>query len=671
MVQSEILSAIVTIVYILVIIGIGVYIGRKWINTDSDFLVGGREMGATLVGSSLVANMFSGGYVPGIVALGFVSGFGGGWLFWGACLGFILGLVTVVPFWRKSGSYTPAEYFEYQYGSTGRIIVVLATLFVALFITGFQYVGVSSVVAGAFGIDPKVAIILLGGAIGIYAIISGMWGVSVTDFVQLIWVGSTIFLLVPGYLAMKHGFPSASSAAISAEMMTFPFGSGDLLGFTGGTLLTLIVVNCLLVLGGPYFWVRATSSRSVEKTKQGWLIGAVIGFLGGLMGVFLGLWGRMLVEPESPSQVLGLLLSQETPLWMGALAISGVIAATMSTIDLVYQTAATTVTRDIFQRYLNYSDRKQLLQISRTIMGAVALTSIIISILFTGTLVEFIVFAITMIVPFTVLVFDAWLTKFGTKEGVVAMFVFSLSMIFYWTFMSGSEVDVLWPALLTAVVTLYGVSAIVRFTGSWWTDPWGRELQPKIDNIKGEQTDYKGGLTASQMMILEMVNKEFHDLSDILDTCGPQFKDFDFGMDASAYLNEIDHLIAEGYLRRHSERMTDQLEVSLTSKGKEATPELSESEATLLEDENIPLAALKLLKVVAEYRSRHGESPTITEIQHLKETEGIDIESEIGSVVIFTKLVQEGLAKNTGVFRYRIIPTDEGHRLIETYEDVL
>ncbi|MFC7157791.1 sodium:solute symporter [Halomarina halobia] len=454
--------------YLVIILAIALYVGKKWIGDESDFMVAGREMGAVITSASLVAIILSGGFVPTVVLMGFLFGIGGAWFLWGWVVGMALVMATWAGFWRYTGGYTPAEYFEYQYGVSGRLSVLVATMVFGIIAGAFQYVGAGALVAGAFGTDTTVTIIVIGGTITIYALLAGMWGISITDFIQAIWVVTAVFIAVPVYLFVNHGLPTVGEN-ITPEMLSFPFGSMEVFGLAGGTVITFVWLNILLA-NSAHYWMRASAARNERTVRRGWMLSIVIVGFCGLMGAVLGLWARMLVAPDDPAQAFGLLLAQETPVWLGALAVSGVIAATMSTADMMYQMVANTVTRDFFQRFTGINSRRELLRYSRiTILGMGVLT-IFLATSYPGSLPQMIAFALSMGGPLFVLSMDSWLTRFGTKEGTVIMIAAVIVAIFYWEFFSpiNAQIQTLWISGAVSLVTFYSVSALVRITGSWW-----------------------------------------------------------------------------------------------------------------------------------------------------------------------------------------------------------
>lgn len=167
--------------------------------------------------------------------------------------------------------------------------------------------------------------------------------------------------------------------------------------------------------------------------------------------------------------------------------------------------------------------------------------------------------------------------------------------------------------------------------------------------------------------IIDAINKGFTYVSDVLDYCGPRHDEQNRGLDSAAYLEEIDKLVASGYVEREGERFNAQLKLKLTEQGQEAAPTLSGAEQELVDEYNISLDSLSILESVIEHEASEGTAPSISDIQ---ETDNRSV-SAYQYTVQFNQLTEAGLATEKGIFRFRIDPTEKGRNLVEEYESHL
>jgi hypothetical protein len=178
-----------------------------------------------------------------------------------------------------------------------------------------------------------------------------------------------------------------------------------------------------------------------------------------------------------------------------------------------------------------------------------------------------------------------------------------------------------------------------------------------------------GGESVSDLhlAILDAINKGYTYVADVLDYCGPRLDEQSRGLDSAAYLREIDNLEDRGYIRREGKRFNAQLKLQLTSRGEEATPTLSGADQSALDEYGVPLEALSVLKHAIDFETAEGGSPNISQIQQRDNVNA----SAYRYTAQFNRLVDQGLAGEKGIFRYRIQPTDKGRTAVSEYEDHL
>ena len=181
---------------------IGVYYTGRAGRSLADYFLSGRGLPWWLAGTSMVATTFAADTPLVVNGLVVKYGVAGNWLWWNLALS---GLLTVFFFsrlWRRAGVLTDVEFAELRYG--GRPAAVLRgvrALYLALpinlVIMGWVTRAMATILEIAFGLSGwKVALLLFALTAG-YSILSGLWGVIVTDFFQfIVAMGGTILLAV-------------------------------------------------------------------------------------------------------------------------------------------------------------------------------------------------------------------------------------------------------------------------------------------------------------------------------------------------------------------------------------------------------------------------------------------------------------------------------------------
>ena len=213
----NILDCIVIAAYFLFVIGIGVRFTKKAGKNLDEYFLSGRELPWWLAGVSMVATTFAADTplaVTGIIA---TSGIAGNWLWWNFLLSGMFTVFFFAHLWRRAGVMTDVEFAEIRYsGTPAKILRGFRALYLAIpinvVIMGWVTVGMAKVVNIAFGWDQWQTLILLYGITALYILLSGMWGVVLTDFIQffIAMAGSVVLAVfavkeVGGIAGLKSG----------------------------------------------------------------------------------------------------------------------------------------------------------------------------------------------------------------------------------------------------------------------------------------------------------------------------------------------------------------------------------------------------------------------------------------------------------------------------------
>lgn len=174
-------------------------------------------------------------------------------------------------------------------------------------------------------------------------------------------------------------------------------------------------------------------------------------------------------------------------------------------------------------------------------------------------------------------------------------------------------------------------------------------------------------VTELHKAIINSINKGNEYIADVLDSCGPRLEKQERGMDCSAYLNEVDRLVEQGYIEREANMFDGYLKLRLTEKGKEMADTLPDAERELIDEYGISFDKLRLLRDVLDYESEEEKSPSISQLQEFDDRSA----SAYQYTLRFNYLVDAELATEKGIFRYRIVPTDAGSRVLEEHEEYL
>ena len=168
---------------------IGLYYYRRAGASVGQFFLSGRDLPWWLAGTSMVATTFAADTPLAVTGLVARDGIAGNWIWWNAALGSMLTVFFFARLWRRAGILTDVEFAELRY--TGRPAAILRgfrALYLGLpincVIIGWVNLAMAKILSVTMGWDRLSAVIFSLGMTGVYAALSGLRGVVVTDLFQ-------------------------------------------------------------------------------------------------------------------------------------------------------------------------------------------------------------------------------------------------------------------------------------------------------------------------------------------------------------------------------------------------------------------------------------------------------------------------------------------------------
>ncbi len=259
--------------FLLVSIGIGLYMSRRASRSTSDFFLTGRNLPWYVAGTSMVATTFAADTPLAVTELVAQSGVSGNWLWWNMLFGGMLTVFFFARLWRRAGIMTDAEFVAIRYsGRPARFLRGFRAIYIGIFMNavvmawvnlamvkilqvmfpGLTVFGYSQVVILGVGFSSH--LLVVGGMmvfVALYSSLSGLWGVSITDTFQfIIAMGGSIIL---AFVALDHvGGISELQSQLSEVGWVFDFfpvveGGGREVSGTG--MLKMSVVALVAYLG--------------------------------------------------------------------------------------------------------------------------------------------------------------------------------------------------------------------------------------------------------------------------------------------------------------------------------------------------------------------------------------------------------------------------------------
>ena len=447
--------------YLIMLLGLGfagLIKSRAAQDAEADYYLAGRGQGLLVTSLTIMATYFSGfailtfpgwvysdGIAPMLFALNLPV----------AAAGIYLLGNRIRKLGQEHGHITPADLISHHYGDS-RMLRFLVALVGALYVIPYVVIQIKAGGILAQGLFQNVDhLTLLGWKVSIedtgvavlslvtmlYVLIGGMRSVAWTDVIQGLLLLSAMLLSGIAIIYALGGVSGyfVAVSKLNGELLTMPppgerFNTWSALSFCSFASLASILQ--------PAQWMRFYSARSGDTLRKTAIVFSTVLPICFLLGVFLvGLGGRALFPmidgalPEGmskPDDIVIHVISQQFPeifgslgLFLIALILVAVMAASMSTADSNLHALSAVVTRDLYQPLRPGSSKNERAWIGRAVIilatiAAAGLTYWGAQGTLLKTITTFFFMAMAFSAQLLPLTIDILYLKKGSRQGAIA-----------------------------------------------------------------------------------------------------------------------------------------------------------------------------------------------------------------------------------------------------------
>lgn len=396
---DQTLVILVTLVsYKLVLIGIGLWASRR-VHNETDFLLGGRNLGPWVAGLSYAASTSSAWVLFGFTGFVFVNGVSALWMVPGLWGGYIAMWLWLGPRIRRESNdmkwITPSELIAANVDSTNRkriaALAAILILFCFVFYIAAQFDAAAQAFVGNFAMDRANALLLGAVIILIYCLLGGFWAASVTDTLQALVMMATA-VIVPTLAVIAAGGPAQIFSDVAASGGSYADWRGGFpLWIFAGFVLGVWGIG-LGALGQPQLIARLMAVRGERERRQGFIISfvwAVVIYVG---MACLALAARsMAVEAGNGEQLFYLMASKLLSPVLAGLVIAAILSAVMSTVDSLLLAASAAVSHDLglARRFTHLGE----IWVARIVMTIIAAAAVLLALTLPDTIFNRVLFA--------------------------------------------------------------------------------------------------------------------------------------------------------------------------------------------------------------------------------------------------------------------------------------
>ncbi|MBR0316877.1 MAG: sodium:solute symporter family protein [Synergistaceae bacterium] len=354
---------LVIFLYALILIALGVFIGRK-AKSASDFFVAGRNFNSGLLFTTLIAANLGAGSTVGVTALAYQYGLSAWWWIGSAGIGsMILAFIIGPKIWkisRENNFYTLSDYLDKRYSKffSGFISIMMSIGTLALF--SGQLLGIAWILEVVAEI-PKIYGVIIGAVVTTLYFAAG--GLLSSAFVNILEVSVILIgfvIALPFVWNFSGGLENIKANIPDTKYFDF-FGMGStaIIGY-----IVMLVPSFFI---SPGLIGKVFAAKDERSIKIGTALNGLVQLIFAIIPVIIGVATfSKFPDLARPDLALPTAMKNMMPFFAGSIALAAIFAAEVSTADTVLYMLAGSLTNDIYKRFFNpdISDSK-LLTLSR------------------------------------------------------------------------------------------------------------------------------------------------------------------------------------------------------------------------------------------------------------------------------------------------------------------
>jgi len=353
---------------------VGVVMTRRAHRSTEEYFLAGRALPWWIAGTSMVATSFSCDTPLYVTKLVRTVGVYENWQWWCFGIGSLFATFFLAPLWRRAKVLTDVELTALRYGSgaTSRLLRGFRALWLALPINviamGWVILAMAKINAAALGWDKLDSIFLFVGLTFFYTLLSGLWGVALTDLVQYVIAqgGAIIFAVyavreVGGLSALKTALATTLKTPDALSMAPAP-GAGGIFSADFWTPAFMGFVTYVFVTwwanvnsdGGGKVIQRQNSCRNEQHALLATLWYSLTNLAFRTWPWVLVALCSMILYPAlaDPEMAYPKLMMQILPFGLKGLLLASLLAAFMSTISAQLNWGASYLVHDFYRPFL-------------------------------------------------------------------------------------------------------------------------------------------------------------------------------------------------------------------------------------------------------------------------------------------------------------------------------
>ncbi len=489
MTTAQICICLAIVVYLLAMLGVGVWFAKKN-NSVDDFYLGGRKLGPFVTAMSAEASDMSSWLLMGLPGVAYLTGLAeASWTAIGLAVGTYINWLIVARrirrYSQQLNAITVPQFFSKRWGDERNLLSAIAAVIIIIFFIPYMASGFSAcgkLFHTLFGTDYVTAMLISAAVIVIYTVMGGFLAASTTDLVQSI-IMTVALIVVLGFGVTQAGGMDAvmdnarSMAGYLSLSHIYDPASGNSNPYSILTICSLLAWG-LGYFGMPHILLRFMAIEDEKKLSLSRRVATIWVVISMGVAIFIGVVGNAMTKAGALEQLedsetiivrIANLISNHGVLaaLLAGIILAGILAATMSTADSQLLAASSSVSQNLAVEFLHLKiSEKKSVVVARGTMVVVSLIAAFLARDPDSSVFRVVSFAWAGFgAAFGPVVLFALFWKRSNQWGALAGMIVGGAMVFIWKYqiapMGGAwGIYELLPAFVVACLAIVVVSLL-------------------------------------------------------------------------------------------------------------------------------------------------------------------------------------------------------------------
>ena len=403
MTNANIQHLIAMIIYMVAVVGIGIFFAKKANKNAESYFLGGRSLGPWVAAFSAEASDMSGWLLMGLPGLAYWTGLAdAGWtaigLFLGTYFNWLIVSKRLHSYSVKVDAITIPGFFSKRFGEKKKIILTIASVFIIIFFTvyaGQCLASCGKLFVNLFGLNYHYMMIAAAVFVLVYTFLGGFLAESASDFMQaIVMVVALVTILVlavmnaggwsevienaksyDGYLSLF-----TTSSPSTTEVNTF--GAGSSYKFLS---ICSSLAWGLGYFGMPQVLLRFMGIRSANELTRSRRVACIWLFISMGAALLIGIVGRSVsgINYLSNAEAENIFIDTATtflPPILAGFACAGILAASISSSDSYLLISTSALAENIYHGIIKKdASDKEIMWVSRISMAVITIIAMVIA----------------------------------------------------------------------------------------------------------------------------------------------------------------------------------------------------------------------------------------------------------------------------------------------------